>query len=67
MGFGAVLGGGLRSRHGQFSILCDDVVELCAQGRGRFGKGSPMFFVVLCDDVVRKLFVSGKDEVSLIE
>ena len=25
-------------------------------GSERFGEGSPMFFVVLCDDVVRELF-----------
>ena len=33
----------------------------------RFGEGLPMFFVVLCDDVVRELFASGRDEVSRIE
>ena len=52
----------------QFSVVpCDDVMELCAQGCGRFGKGSPMFLVVPCDDVVHELFASGRYEVSRIE
>ena len=31
------------------------VCELCAQDCGGFGEGLPMFFVVLCDDVVCEL------------
>ena len=41
--------------------------ESCPQGCGRFGEGLRMFLVVLCDDVVRQLFASGRAEVSRIE
>ena len=36
-------------------------------GCERFREGSPVFFVVLCDDVVRELFASGGDEASRSE
>ena len=71
------IGSLVRDRHGQFFAfflcrsfyhLCDDAVELCAQDCGRFGESPSIFFIVLCDDIVRELFVrSGRDEVSRIE
>ena len=41
------------------------VCELCAQDCGGFGEGLPMFFVVLCDDVVRELCVRAIHSVSV--
>ena len=50
--------------------FCVMILWSCARkvvGCERFGEGSPIFFVVLCDDVVCKLSASGRDEVSRIE
>ena len=44
-----------RKRSGKREILMSQE-RFLSDSLGRFGEGSLMFFVVLCDDVVRKLF-----------
>ena len=50
--------------------FCVTMLWSCARkvvGCERFAKGSPMFFVVLPDDVVCELFANGRDEMNRIE
>ena len=55
--------GGAQPPPSSWSVLV--VCELCVQGCGGSGEGSPVFLVVLCDDVVRELCARAIHSVSM--